>query len=220
MSISPALKLPTSYIAKEEYQWGEKDTRLEGNLNGLRHVDCTIGKVNKARFFKYDDKGNILKEKQYGTVTSLEKPDVTIRNYALIENGADCYVKECTYTKDNLNLLTQEKETNGKTINYAYHPESNAIITKLVKDGDKNIISREINTYDRNLFLIKKIVDDGISDDVNNLSRVISRKITYYEPRTRDCPQTKGSSIFEIILAAFRLKFQGLYTMSILPLKF
>lgn len=165
--------------SSEVYKWGKKGTSSEGNLMAKWHVDHTIGKARTARFFTYDSKGNIIKDRQYGTVTSFEKPYVSIHNYKPVENGADCY--ENTYRYNHLNLLVQENETNGKGVYYAYHPNSNAINTKLVVDVTGKVHYREFNAYDEStLFLIKKIVDDGISNDPNSLEGVTSRKITYY----------------------------------------
>ena len=133
-------------------------------------ADKRIDRVKMLKAPVGEDSTPIVTHRFKYTIYDKDTQDANGKKIEAGAGGDGCLFKKYWYSNDNWNLLTQEWEANGKGIYYAYHPESNAIITKLMVDGSGKIHSREFNTYnDDNLFLTKKIVDDGISNDHDSL---------------------------------------------------
>ena len=82
-------------------------------------------------------------------------------------------------SQDGRNLLLKEDREGGRTVTYQYVPQTNLVSSKFVQENHK-ILIREFFEYDRCLNLIKKIIDDGISEDKDNLQGVTERHITKY----------------------------------------
>ncbi|MDP1881207.1 MAG: RHS repeat-associated core domain-containing protein [Parachlamydiaceae bacterium] len=165
----------------ECYQWGSGSQ--EGNLIG-KIIKDSENQVNHARYFHYDDKGNVLKSELCGRLTGLPSSNLIV-NHSLspINQNYEKEVKTFTYTKDDRHLPLTETDSSGVTIVNEYHKESDRLKAKwVIYDG--SIQQREFYTYDRNHVLIKKITDDGKSKFQDDLSGMTERHFTFIIPRT------------------------------------
>lgn len=166
----------------ESYFFEGKGHPQEGNLIARYLRDSSHNPV-KGKTFYYDDKGNITRSNTYGAITGKNYlPIVLGENGIPSNNGTEYYGKTFEYGENN--VVTLEKEDNGKEIRYTYYPNSNGITSKLLMNGSGEIIAREFYVLDDNLFVWKKTVDDGNTTDPESLSGVSYRKLTYCRPRT------------------------------------
>ena len=152
-----------------------------GNLMGKVMMDGH-NNILTGRFFTYDKKGNILKEKFYGNLTGTSQIPILLSDNQAKKNGAEFYKKTFTYSDDELNLLLEENEANGRTTQYAYYSKTDLIYSKFLLNHDQ-ICAREFYDYDENNALTRVICDNGTQKDKNNLSDISERRITYYYPR-------------------------------------
>lgn len=174
----------------EKYVWGGEGTPEEGCLIG-KYLQEPSGRIYSARYFFYDERGNILCDSLCGRLTGRACPEIIIGpKHVPIPNNYEAYSKAYTYSNDGLNLVLSESYPNGKIIRYAYQPGTNRLISKLTFYEERTQI-REFFFYDENGSLIKKIVDDGSVDDEfannpNKLKDVTKRLVTYLFPRTSE----------------------------------
>lgn len=150
--------------SNELFFWGGKWTNEEGCLTNQRLVDGKTGKIVHERIYTYDARANVIGDTFVGNLTGgSEYPNESI-------------LQEFTYSNDESNLLLTENDFLTKTL-YSYQPGTNLVTAKFMsKDG--TIIKREFYGYDENALVIVKIVDDGITNDINNLTGVTERFIT------------------------------------------
>lgn len=160
---------------KQRFYWFDN-----GNLQMIT-MENGSEEALSVRTFDYDERGNVLCERFYGKITN-RKTEPLVINGKVKTIGCDCYEKHSSYSRDGLNLLLKETFPNGKSITYQYVPETNLVSAKFI--SDKNLIKiREFNYYDENGSLTKKIIDDGVSEDSNNLEGVNERRLIYLTNR-------------------------------------
>jgi len=153
-----------------------------GNLLG-KYIKDANKKILYARFFDYDKKGNIGKDRLYGDLTGKSAQCIELDFQKMpVMNGCEYYEKSFKYSDDDLNLLKEEKEDNGKGIIYDYYLETDLIAAKYVTENG-NILSRQFYHYDSNATLIKTVKDDGTGKEENDLTDVHERLFTYIHPR-------------------------------------
>lgn len=105
--------------------------------------------------FVYDKFGNLLEE-------------------TLHDKGGN-YTITRTYDR---NLKITESDGLGKVVHYTYVPDTNLIASEIVA-GRK----RTFYTYDDCAICVKKIIDDGVTNNPNDLTGVTYRKITVIQPK-------------------------------------
>jgi RHS repeat-associated protein len=115
--------------------------------------------------FEYDRFANPILETLFGDLTG--------------DGHLDTYTITRIFSQDGRNLLLNETTEDGKTISFAYLPNTNLITSKLTQDHDQ-IILREFFFYDDSHNLIKTLIDDGDSEDPNHLSHVSQRHLKTY----------------------------------------
>jgi hypothetical protein len=86
-------------------------------------------------------------------------PGGRIRKEALHHASCDKQVKRFTYSKDDFNLKTSERDPLGNYTFYKYVKWTNLLEAKYICEK-KEIKKREFFAYDKNANLIKHIVDD------------------------------------------------------------
>ena len=175
----------TNYVhyASEVFKWGLKGSKFEGNLL-LSILRDPHQKVHHATRYDYDDHGNIKGITFIGKLTSSAAPEVLADNDSLVENGYERETKSYQYSDEGYNLLISEKDSNDNEMIYSYYPETDLISSKLMKYHHM-ILKREFFHYDDDAVLIKKIIDDGTSEDENDLTGVSERHLTYIQPRKK-----------------------------------
>jgi RHS repeat-associated protein len=160
----------------ESYVWSP-----QGNLL------CTINKnakgiIKKARHLIYDKIGNVIEKREYGNYSG-EKKQIGLDATGLpLSNWSEANITKYTYSNDKLHLLTSQIEANGKKTVFTYVPDKDLIASKLVYEKNK-IKIREFFEYDQNNTVIKKIKDDGTTNDKTDLTGVTERFITYTQPK-------------------------------------
>jgi YD repeat-containing protein len=176
------------YLREEKFVWGDqkkiskgqRDTSLEGHLLS-RSLHCPQGAISCTRYF-YDDCGNIIKEKSYGNFTGTnEEKYFEVRDNGKPKKVLEKYRKWAEYNNDRFHMCKQKSEESGPTITFQYKQNTDLLTAKFTQDGDA-IKIREFFEYDRDAVLVKKIIDDGSSNDPNNLTGVTERHITYITP--------------------------------------
>ena len=78
-------------------------------------------------------------------------------------------------------------EDDGRKITISsYYPKSNLLKSRLTKDKDEErILKREFFKYDNNAVIIEEIVDDGISENSDDLTGITERHVKVITPRTK-----------------------------------
>lgn len=162
---------------------GSKDRSDEGHL--LARVRMRgDGKVVSSTALRYDTHGNVIQEDLYGNITGKKKkhdgftiwPDGVPK-----EPGIELHRKRYTYSHDQYNVKLSETTDTGAIIRYGYKQNSNLCTSKLTYDGTK-ILMREFFEYDDSGTLTKSTIDDGSSQDPQNMKSVTIRKITRITP--------------------------------------
>ncbi len=167
---------------KEWMEWGDVESANATNL--LSHCLEQEGQgVVFAKTFTYDAAGNATKTDLFGNLSghAAKLPSKPV-NGKVSANGSEVLSKTCKYTNDGYNLLTEESDGFEK-IRYVYAPKSNRLIAKFSESmvGPRYKL-RSFYTYNEDSAVIKEVVDDGLSDNVSDLSGVTERHITYITP--------------------------------------
>lgn len=191
----------TAYLT-EEYIW---DENLPAYKNKARpNAGLLLGKyvldseknIQSAISFKYDKKGNILKEKVYGNLSGHAPPILLDENKKPYQG--EYYKKSSTYSDDEFNLLLSQKEDNGKKTVYTYYPGTNLLCSECVFNQGI-VCQRRFFSYDDRATLRKKIEDDGTTENPFDLTGVTERRITYITP-TQTAPFGLPETIDEMYL--------------------
>lgn len=132
-----------------------------------------------AKTFIYDA-GNVVEEILWGCLTGSETPPLEIDAKGLC-CGGETYRKTYSYYKDQFNLLKTEHEEEGPTYEYFYKPKTDLCVAKLTKDKKGTILTREFSVYDDDNLVIREIVDDGSSLDLDDVKDVTQRIEKRYE---------------------------------------
>lgn len=150
-------------LKKEKvFTWDEK--------NWLKSIEMRDGKraLLYKRSYEFDRFGNPILDIFTGNLTG--------------EGSQESYAIKREFSQDGRNLLRREESEDGKVLCIDYLPDTNLGISKLTKEGNR-ILLREFSTYDDSYNLIQKIVDDGISEDKNDVLKVTQRTIINYHLR-------------------------------------
>lgn len=166
----------------EVFHWASNH---KDRTNLVSHViNDTNHKAVRCRSYIYDPRGNTLSEQTWGNLTG--KPCSSIRiggDNRPENNGCEFYWIIREYSEDEFNLVTAEKDPFGKHTRMNYVPKTNLLASKITT-GNSQLPVREFFEYDKNAVLIKQIQDDGDHDDVNDLTGVTTRLITYVTPKS------------------------------------
>lgn len=159
---------PSEYspYSQETFTWGKGSE--EGYLK-RKDFKSKGHKYTHSIRYEYDEFGNVEKDSFYGNLSG-KCPERT-----------EHYDKSYTYTKDGFNLLTSETEEEQR-ITYTYKPGTNLLIEKITYVNDQ-IVRREFRDYDGNAACSFIAIDDGSSNDPQNLEGATERRITVIEPK-------------------------------------
>ncbi len=112
----------------------------------------------------------------------------------MLPGTADCLVKAHEYTQDQYHLLT--KTTVGtRSTRTVYYPHTNLVAATYQSDHGKTYL-RHFYYYNDTGMVIQHLIDDGSSDDMNDLNGVTERKIERIE-RSYDYPVGLPLSVTE-----------------------
>lgn len=140
----------------------------EGQLISKSLVSPTK-KVLTSKSYIYDLAGNVLEETTKGDLTGTGKED----SYTIYR----------TYYLNEFNLKESETDGSGLVTHYSYKKGTNLLQKEHVYHEER-LLKRIFYEYDVNAICVRKIVDDGITEDPNNLEGVTHRLITVTKPKT------------------------------------
>ena len=171
----------------ENLKWGPQDTHKEIEL-----LSRTFGAFNSpykafSKGYHYDVLGNVICEVLSGNLTGKSETSTLIvdANGYAVPGTADSLVKWHDYSADKFHLLT--KTTVGtKTTRNIFIPGTNLLAACLHADAGKTYL-RHFYYYDDTGMVIKHLIDDGSSDNAEDLTGVTERKIELIE-RTDSYP--------------------------------
>ncbi len=114
-----------------------------------------------------------------------EEHEYDSRQNVIVERRKD--EKESTtlyrkFSEDGFNLLLEEWDDFGKKIRYVYLPNTNLLTAEFQEVGGQ-IRKRKFHFYDDCAICLKTIVDDGVSENPQDLFQVTYRRITEVQPR-------------------------------------
>ena len=99
-----------------------------------------------------------------------------------VDDGKEWRTLKRTYSDDGFNLKLSETDREGKLICYTYVPSTNLLASELIYENTA-IRKRTFHTYDTCAICTKTIIDDGMTDDPDNLEGVTYRTITCTTPK-------------------------------------
>ncbi len=174
------LKSITEFHRHLYYDWDKL-----GQLESHRITDPE-GKTITERKYQYDAHGNISQTDVFGNITQ--------------KDSKDTYYVRYTHTTDGNNLPITENHNDQHVITYGYFPNTQILASKHTF-ADQKFVEKEFYQYDKNGILIQKIVDDGNSVDINDLSNTSTRLVTDIEPQLN--PGLSGMTLPKIIRQSY-----------------
>jgi len=159
----PAYPLKHTCDFKEQFFWNPN-----GEVREKRHSDAR-GKALRSIKYKYDTKGNVLKETFKGDIsgTGFEEE----------------YVKVATYSDDGFNLLLSETLPSGLEVRYEYLSGTN-LLSKRTTCYGKEIFREETFTYDDDHCLL---LSEEKTANVHRIEKITSsKKVPFGYPLTKE----------------------------------
>ena len=114
--------------SKELFVW-LNDEPAEGCLFAKMLTDKDQ-RLHSARFFGYDERGNVIKTILCGSLTGESSIPVTVDGTLQLVGHCEAEVKDYTYSKM-YNLIKSETDSNGVTVSFHYVPETDWLASKL-----------------------------------------------------------------------------------------
>lgn len=181
----------------ESLFWGPQDSHL-----GMRLYTRSFKVENQpyslfARHYTYDDKGNILEDNLYGTLTGANPSTLHVDPNGTISGNSDCLKKTYKYSGDSLNLVTEC--TVGSLKKTFHYKEKTNLLEACFHSDEQGIFLRHFYTYDINGLVIEHITDDGSGDSPEDLSCVTQRKIELIK-RSDTYPYGLPEEVYEYYL--------------------
>ena len=139
---------------KELYDWDDQKRLVR------KALEDGDGQLHMRHTFAYNDQGNVIQHTMHGNLTG--------------NNSNECYSTYYHYSEDG-NQLLNCTEDNGSRKRFLYDNERLVATFTLDKDSIK---IREFYTYNQDGDLIQTILDDGNSEDSDDLSTCTERHIT------------------------------------------
>jgi RHS repeat-associated protein len=160
---------------------GSRDESTEGNLLA-KTVYGSDKKSHSCLQYTYDSHGNVIQETLFGNLTGNGKKSFDVSKDGEPEDKKlERYSKYYTYSKDRFHRLTEATEDDGSRVVFRYKPKTDLLSAKYTYDG-KKIRVREFFEYDENAVVVKKIIDNGSSEERSDLTGVTERRITDITP--------------------------------------
>ncbi len=130
-----------------------------------------------AKTFTYDANGNVTEEVLWGNLSGKFHSVLSIDEKGN-PSGAEYFRKKYSYDP-HFNVVVKEEEGN-LTYQYFYKANTNLLTAKITLH-DCKIIKREFYVYNEENFLIREILDDGRSTDIEDVRDISLRLETSYE---------------------------------------
>jgi RHS repeat-associated protein len=177
-----------SVYRTQKKMWGKRE-----DISQLLMISIEdgYGNVHYAKTFSYDDKSNILEEKEYGNLTGANPYPLAIDEDGFPETPQESHTKTYSYyTKDNVDIIDQ-KDAKGNGIRFCYKTGTNLLTGKFILEREERK-QRWLYEYDEDAALIRVIVDD----DPEMIYNVYERRITSIIPK-KDLPCIGAPEVIE-----------------------
>lgn len=162
----------------EQIYWWDQNTSKEMCIKTRCFGVFGSSSKTYARSYFYDARGNLTTDMLCGNIRGISNsPLIVDAGGNITQVGPDQKFKACTYSNDNMNLLTYVKEGELCRV-YSYVPGTN-LLASCQYWNPQGIYSRSFYEYDENAMVIKSISDDGILFESHDLTGVNLRKIEY-----------------------------------------
>lgn len=181
--------------------WGTKSDI--GNLISTSIEDAN-GNIFYYKSFKYEDKGNIVEEREYGNLTGADPIPISIDGDG--NPNQEAHVKTFSYFSGKNSHGFFQKDDKGTALKCWYKKGTNLLIKKFIltkgspddeeEDYGSGIKKRYFYDYDDNAALVRVIVDDGNYGDVKKTYNVSERHITLISPK-QELPNVGAPEIIE-----------------------
>jgi hypothetical protein len=179
--ISVEQYLSGSLYRAQRWTWGKG---RDATLLMMTTIGDADGDIYYAKTFSYDDKGNVLEEREYGNFTGANSHPIAIDEDGIPETSQECHVKTYSYyTKGDVDIVNQ-KDAKGNGIRLGYKKGTNLLIRKFVIEQKKRK-KRWFYEYNEDAALIQMIIDDGEEVDPKSTYNVHERHITQITPRKK-----------------------------------
>ncbi|MDR2539352.1 MAG: hypothetical protein LBC45_01855 [Chlamydiales bacterium] len=185
------------YLGKSVYRiqrrtWGKR--RDVTNLMSTT-IEDENGNVYYAKTLSYDDKGNVLEEREYGNLTGASPHPIAMNDEGISGASQEFHVKTYFYyTIDEIDIINQ-KDAKGNGIRLGYKKGTNLLLRKCILEKN-NRKKRWFYDYDEDGALTRVVVDDGYEVDAKSTDCVHKRHITQMTPK-KDLPHVGAPEIVE-----------------------
>jgi len=179
------------YRADKKY-WGRK--KNAGNLISTS-VEDGRGNVFYCKSFIYDDKGNIVEEREYGNLTGGDRKPLVLDEDGIPASGQEPHTKTYIYMYGDKEDVVVQKDSKGNGIEFAYKKGTNLLIRKCcLKETSRE--KRWFYDYDSDGVLVRVQVDDGYEIDPKSTAYVHERLITIITPK-QELPNAGAPEVVE-----------------------
>lgn len=166
-----------SLYRAERFFWNERDELT------TKTVEDDSGVIYSCQTFDYDLLGNLSRQTLYGNLTGTNELAIVLDEKGRpLNNGVEKYRTLFRHSDDGRQVLLYKASDNGMRERYIYHDTSNKLLGKLTYVEDV-LTLRQFYQYDSFGNLIFTCLDDGASEDSEDLDRVTERKITRFYPK-------------------------------------
>lgn len=168
-------------------------------------IEDSNGNVFYYKTFTYDakDKGNIVKESEFGDLTGANPTTLSIDEG---QSSGESHVKTYSYFSGKNTHGFFQKDPKGTGVKYWYKKGTNLLIKKFIltkgsptkeeEDDDSGIKKRYFYEYNEDAALVRIVVDDGYYGEEKRLNGVRERHITTISPK-QEFPNIGAPEIVE-----------------------
>lgn len=158
-----------------------------------RTVEDSQGNILGCRCFSYNADGLLSEKTIYGNLTGTNFCPIFLQDGRPLDTGVESHSIRYLYTEKAPFRLLMEIHDNDMKVRYLYDPATRKPTGKLILNGDA-IAIRYFYVYNQKGELSQLIIDDGSSEDPNNLTGVTERQC--------DTPQIPPKNLMPLLPTA------------------
>ena len=185
------------YLGESLYRVQKKNWGKKRDITNLMTttIEDENGNAYYAKTLSYNDKGNILEEREYGNLTGASPHPIAIDEDGNPEASQESHVKTYSYySVKNVDVVDQ-KDAKGNGVRFVYRQGTNLLIKKSVLEkGSRK--KRWFYNYNEDGALTQLIVDDGDEGSAKSTSHVHERHIIQITPR-KELPHIGAPEVIE-----------------------
>jgi RHS repeat-associated protein len=182
-------------------EWGVKNDA--GNLISTS-IEDSSGSVFYHKSFQYDDRGNIIEEREYGNLKGADSTPFSIDEEG--RSNQEAHVKTYSYFNGKNTHGFSQKDNKGTRLKCWYKKGTNLLLKKFIlattpsdeeEEGEEEEIKkRYFYDYNEDAALVKVIVDDGNCREAKQTYNVHERHITLISPK-QELPNVGAPELIE-----------------------